>query len=40
MEELEEAYEYLLENPNEELPLELDAPLSRGLEEVKKQLKE
>ncbi len=40
VEELEEAYEYLLENPNEELPLELDAPLSRGLEEVKKQLKE
>lgn len=40
VEEPEEAYEYLLENPNEELPLELDAPLSRGLEEVKKQLKE
>ena len=38
-EELEAAYEFVLENPNEELPLELDAPLSRGLEEVKSLLK-
>ncbi len=33
--ELEEAYEFVVENPNEEIPLELDAPLTRGLEEVK-----
>ncbi|HHT65947.1 MAG TPA: S41 family peptidase [Clostridiales bacterium] len=36
--ELEEAYDFIRENPNDELPLELDAPLTRGLEEVKKQL--
>jgi carboxyl-terminal processing protease len=38
VDELEEAYEYIIEHPNDELPLELDAPLSRGLEEVKKLL--
>ena len=38
--ELEEAIEFTRENPNEELPLELDAPLTRGLEEVKKLLSE
>jgi len=40
VEEMEEAYDYALEHPNEELPLELDAPLSKGLEEVRKQLGE
>ncbi len=38
--ELEEAYEFVVENPNEEIPLELDAPLTRGLEEVKNLLGE
>ena len=38
VDELEEAYEFIIENSNEELPLELDAPLSKGLEEVKKLL--
>ena len=40
VEELEEAYEFILKNPNKELPLELDAPLARGLEEVRKMLSE
>lgn len=40
VEELDEAYEFIRENPSEELPLELDAPLSRGLTEVKKLLRE
>jgi carboxyl-terminal processing protease len=38
--ELEEAYEFVLENPNEEIPMELDAPLTRGFEEVKNMLGE
>ncbi|HCS75299.1 MAG TPA: S41 family peptidase [Clostridiales bacterium] len=33
--ELKAATDFVIENPNEELPLELDAPLTRGLKEVK-----
>lgn len=40
VEELEAAYEFTAENPNEELPLELDAPLGMGLKEVKNLLGE
>ncbi|HHY82608.1 MAG TPA: S41 family peptidase [Clostridiales bacterium] len=40
VDELEEAADFIINNPGEELPLELDAPLSRGLEEVKKLLSE
>jgi carboxyl-terminal processing protease len=36
--ELEEAIRFMTENPGKELPIELDAPLSRGLEEVRKLL--
>ena len=38
--ELEEAYEFVLNNPTKELPIELDAPLTRGIEEVKSMLRE
>ena len=33
--ELKAATDFVIENPNEEMPLELDAPLTRGLKEVK-----
>lgn len=33
--ELKAATDFVIDNPNEELPLELDAPLTRGLKEVK-----
>jgi carboxyl-terminal processing protease len=36
--ELEEAAKFVTENPGKELPLKLDAPLSKGVEEVKKLL--
>lgn len=36
----EEAIEFLKENPRESLPKELDAPLLRGIEEIKKKLEE
>ena len=36
--EMEEAGQFVIDNPGKELPLELDAPLSKGLEEVKKLL--
>jgi len=34
----DEAVEFLKENPNEDLPLELDAPLLRGIDELKKKM--
>jgi carboxyl-terminal processing protease len=33
-----EARDYLTEDPNRELPIEMDAPLLRGIEEIKKEL--
>ena len=36
----EEAIEFLKENPRESLPRELDAPLLKGIEEIKKKLEE
>ena len=36
--ELEEAGQFVTDHPGKDLPLNLDAPLSKGLEEVKKQL--
>ena len=36
--ELEEAGQFVADHPGEDLPLNLDAPLAKGLEEVKKQL--
>ncbi len=38
VDELEAARSFVIENPGKELPVELDAPLSKGLEEVKKLL--
>ncbi len=40
VDELEEAYDYMRENPGKELPVELDAPLSTGIEELKRLINE